>query len=251
MSSEAKFQFTPTEIFSRPDSQFYGIVVAVIAILISIVFFAIWKRSKSVKNCILLTGLCDSGKTLIYSHLLHNKFVATHTSIKENVGDYFIKNRCLRLIDIPGHERLRGRYIDTYKGLARGVVFVIDSVTLQKEIRDAAEFLYTLLLDPVLLKAKPQLLILCNKQDQTMAKGANVVKSLLEKELNVLKVTKTNQLTSIEGSSNTAYLGSAGKDFDFSQSTIPVEFAECCAFRKDENTEPELKSIPKWLESFV
>ncbi|XP_039277221.1 LOW QUALITY PROTEIN: signal recognition particle receptor subunit beta [Nilaparvata lugens] len=213
------------------------------------VFFAIWKRSRSVKNCILITGLCDSGKTLIYSHLLHSKYVGTHTSIKENIGDYVVKNRALRLIDIPGHERLRGRYIDAYKGLARGVIFVVDSVTLQKEIRDAAEFLYTLLLDPVLLKAKPQLLILCNKQDQTMAKAANVVKSLLEKELNVLKVTKTNQLTSIEGSSNTAYLGSAGKDFDFTQSTIPVDFAECCAFRKDENTEPELKVSQNGLKA--
>jgi GTPase SAR1 family protein len=33
-------------------------------------------------------GLSDSGKTLIYSRLLHNKFVHTHTSVKENTGEY-------------------------------------------------------------------------------------------------------------------------------------------------------------------
>jgi GTPase SAR1 family protein len=33
-------------------------------------------------------GLSDVGKTLIYTRLLHNKFVHTHTSVKENSGEY-------------------------------------------------------------------------------------------------------------------------------------------------------------------
>lgn len=42
-------------------------------------------------------------------------------------------------------------------------------------------FLYTILSDS--LTSSVPILILCNKQDETMAKGSNVVKSLLEKEM--------------------------------------------------------------------
>lgn len=45
----------------------------------------------------------------------------------------------LRVVDIPGHERVRSKFFDQYKNIARGVVFVIDSTTVQKEIRDVAE----------------------------------------------------------------------------------------------------------------
>lgn len=40
----------------------------------------------------LLLGLSDSGKTLIFAQLLHRKFVQTHTSVKENIGDFVSKN---------------------------------------------------------------------------------------------------------------------------------------------------------------
>lgn len=42
-------------------------------------------------------------------------------------------------MDIPGNERLRGKFIDQYKYLAKGLIFVIDSVTIQKDIRDVTE----------------------------------------------------------------------------------------------------------------
>lgn len=44
-----------------------------------------------------------------------------------------------------------------------------------------SSFLYTLLADPAL--SSTPFLILANKQDETMAKGAGVIKSLLEKEM--------------------------------------------------------------------
>jgi signal recognition particle receptor subunit beta len=45
----------------------------------------------------------------------------------------------LRIVDIPGHERLRGKFFDEYKQAAKGIVYIIDSVTVQKDIRDVAE----------------------------------------------------------------------------------------------------------------
>lgn len=56
------------------------------------VVFALYKRRKGSRRAVLITGLCDSGKTLIFSQLLHNKYVETFTSIKENIGDYILKN---------------------------------------------------------------------------------------------------------------------------------------------------------------
>lgn len=89
----------------------------------------------------------------------------------------------LRIIDIPGHERLREKFFDKYKSIARGIVFVIDSVTLQKDVRDVAEYLYNILADNIVSSTTPSILILCNKQDVSLAKGPNAVKSILEKEL--------------------------------------------------------------------
>lgn len=45
----------------------------------------------------------------------------------------------MQVVDIPGHERLRHRYLDEYKKTARGLIYVVDSLTLNKEIRDVAE----------------------------------------------------------------------------------------------------------------
>lgn len=46
----------------------------------------------------------------------------------------------LQLVDLPGQERLRNKFFDQYKNSAKAIVYVIDSVTIQKEIRDVAEY---------------------------------------------------------------------------------------------------------------
>jgi signal recognition particle receptor subunit beta len=43
------------------------------------------------------------------------------------------------MIDIPGHERVRGKFFDQYKSNARGIFFMVDASNLQKDIRDVAE----------------------------------------------------------------------------------------------------------------
>lgn len=53
---------------------------------------------------------------------------------------------CLRTVVIvvavmicTGHERLRPQFLETYAGSARAVIFVVDSSTITKEIKDVAE----------------------------------------------------------------------------------------------------------------
>lgn len=45
----------------------------------------------------------------------------------------------LKMIDIPGHERLRMKFWDQYKSSARALIFVVDGLTFQKDLRDVAE----------------------------------------------------------------------------------------------------------------
>jgi signal recognition particle receptor subunit beta len=105
-----------------------------------VIVYFIKKRSPK-RTDILLAGLCDSGKTLLYSLLLSGDDVETFTSLKENCGILKIgdNNKSHRVVDLPGHERLRLRLLENYKNSTKAVVYVVDSSSVQKEIRDVAE----------------------------------------------------------------------------------------------------------------
>lgn len=124
------------------------------------------------------------------------------------IHTFFAFQNLLRLVDIPGHERVFTKYLDIYKTTCKGVMFVIDSETVETDICDVAEYeihkefhlylrnylifihfrlLYRILTDITLQSNKSKIIILCNKQDKLMAKGSEVIKTLLEKELYVFK----------------------------------------------------------------
>ncbi|KAK0085671.1 hypothetical protein PV325_004617 [Microctonus aethiopoides] len=237
-------------IENNKETQWIAIIVAIFAVILTIVLFALWQRRKSTGRCVLITGLCDSGKTLLYARLLHSKFIETYTSAKENIGDIEVKDRSLKIVDIPGHERLRYKFFDKYKSNTRAVIYMIDSVNIQKDISDVAEYLYILLSDS-LMKSNIPVLILCNKQDQTMAKGCGVIKSLLEKEINLVRVTKASQLEATDSSSTSIFLGKRGKNFEFNDLNTPIEFAECSAFNKDSETSADIEQIENWLKKIA
>uniref|UniRef100_A0A1B6EHE8 Signal recognition particle receptor subunit beta n=1 Tax=Cuerna arida TaxID=1464854 RepID=A0A1B6EHE8_9HEMI len=255
MSAETDIHVTKDKVFDPTfglNSHMLGVIVAVIAVVITILLFVLWQRRQNARRGVLILGLCDAGKTLVFSRLLYNRHILTHTSIRENCGELIVNSGYLRVIDIPGHERVRFKFFDQYKSIARGIIFVVDATTIQKEIRDAAELLYTILTDAAIVSAATRVLVLCNKQDQTLAKGSQVVKSLLEKELNLLRSTKASQLSSTEGSTAQVTLGTPDKEFQFAQlAPISVEFAEGCAFNSTPETQAELKSVHKWVASIA
>lgn len=51
-----------------------------------------------------------------------------------------LPQKSLTLYDLPGHERIRYAAFEKVKKLARGVIFVVDSGTIQKDVRDVAEW---------------------------------------------------------------------------------------------------------------
>ncbi|EDW36473.1 GL10289 [Drosophila persimilis] len=200
------------------------ILVALLLGFIAVAIFVILRRRSAGRRDFLLTGLCESGKSAIFMQLLHGKLPETFTSIKENVGDYQAGGHSsVRLVDIPGHYRVRDKCFDLYKHKAKGIVFVVDSVTVQKDIRDVA--------DPC------SVLVLCNKQDQTTAKSAQVIKSLLEKELHTVRDTRSRKLQSVgdDDVNKPVTLGKPGRDFEFAHISQNIQFVE--SSRQGEGTE--------------
>ncbi|XP_063974627.1 signal recognition particle receptor subunit beta [Diachasmimorpha longicaudata] len=231
-------------------SQLFGIIVAIFAIVLTIVVFIVWRRKKTIGRNVLITGLCDAGKTLLFTSLIHEIHFPTYTSVKENIVDIPVNRMLLKIIDIPGNEKLRYRIFDQYKSSARGLAFVIDSVTFQKDIRDVAEFLYTLLCDSIVHKSFP-VLVLCTKQDQALAKSCTVIKNLLEKEMNLVRVTKSSQLEATDASSRNTFLGKRGKDFEFDDVSERIEFGECSSFHKTPGVPAENGQFWDWLKRIV
>ncbi|XP_053609935.1 signal recognition particle receptor subunit beta [Plodia interpunctella] len=227
----------------------YITLLSVIVLVFTLVFWWCFTRRRHARRSVLLTGLSDSGKTLLFVQLSYSQYRQTFTSMKENVEEYITSNNTLKLVDLPGQERLRNKFFDQYKNSAKAIIYVVDSVTIQKEIRDVAEYLYTILVDPVVQNNSPSVLILCNKQDQPLAKGSQVIKSLLEKELNLVRVTKSSQLQSVDPgqSNNSTYLGKLGKDFEFSHLSCRVDVAESSASTGDDDDPSNIKVVQDWI----
>ncbi|CAG9764077.1 unnamed protein product [Ceutorhynchus assimilis] len=231
---------------SNVEDSFSPILIAVLLIFTTIVLFILRRLLKSSKGFVLLTGLNDTGKTLIHSQLLHNQHVLTYTSSQDNVEECNIDGKKITVVDLPGFHSIRQQFFEKYKENSKGIVYVVDSTSLAKNIRDAANVLNNILSDPVVLKKRPNILILCNKQDQTLAKGASVIKTMLEKELNTLRNSELNQLKQLdskETSKNRS--GDSSKEFTFASLNCKVEFAESFAFNK--NNSVDLDALKKWI----
>ncbi|NXW80084.1 SRPRB protein, partial [Hirundo rustica] len=230
-----------------------SVLVALIAVAITFLIWRFVQGRRSSRKAVLLLGLCDAGKTLLFARLLSGRYRDTQTSITDSSAVYRVsqdKSTNVTLIDLPGHESLRLQFLERFKAAARAIVFVVDSVAFQREVKDVAEFLYQVLVDSTVLRNAPALLIACNKQDVTMAKSAKLIQQQLEKELNTLRVTRSAAPTSLDGSAtgSPAQLGKKGKDFDFSQLPMKVEFVECSARgSKGEEGEADLEGLEKWL----
>ncbi|XP_060527982.1 signal recognition particle receptor subunit beta isoform X1 [Cylas formicarius] len=228
------------------EPQFFDITIAVLLIILTIALFLVRRYYYSGKRYILLVGLNESGKTLIYSQLFFQKHVTTYTSSQDNLEKYCANGKEVTVVDVPGFHSIRQRFFEKYRDNSKGIVYVVDSVTLGKNIRDAAMVLYNILIDPAILKNRPELLILCNKQDQTTAKGCNIVKYMLEKEINTLRKTQLSQLKQLYGrEATTDKLGDSNKDFNFENIYCKVNFAESYAFNK--NGSVNLDDLKKWI----
>jgi len=84
-----------------------------------------------------------------------------------------------------------------------------------------------------------------------MAKGCAVIRTLLEKEMNLLRMTKTSQLEATDASTTNVFLGKQGKQFEFLHLDSQIDFAESYAFNKDPQTSADIEELDKWLHKIA
>ncbi|GJQ71275.1 SrpRbeta [Trypoxylus dichotomus] len=230
---------------------FTKVYIAIVVVLITLVLFLIYRNRSVSRRSVLLTGLCNSGKTVLYARLVHRQSIETFTSMKENTGEYVINGTSLKIIDIPGHERVRDKFFERYKIEAKAIVYVVDSALIQEEVRDIAEYLYNILSCPDITNNNINLLILCNKQDIPASKNCDDVKSILEKEIATLQITKTSQLESVDPKTKKSTVLVNGDKFNFNLLTsVKVDFVNCNAI-SIENGSPNLDGLEKWLSKIA
>ncbi|KIJ41285.1 hypothetical protein M422DRAFT_172657, partial [Sphaerobolus stellatus SS14] len=155
------------------------------------------KGKSSLKgSAILLTGPSDAGKTAIHSALVYGKPMASHTSLQSNVSVVTLPSsgkhhRTAKLIDIPGHPRIRDQFKDHLSD-AKAVIFVVDASAVARNGASIAEYLHHIFHAITTLppsQTVPPIVILAHKFDlvsssaQGSALAVSRVRNTLEREL--------------------------------------------------------------------
>ncbi|TFK30168.1 hypothetical protein FA15DRAFT_651682 [Coprinopsis marcescibilis] len=181
--------------FAIPAPVVNWVIAFVAALAIFLVVQLFWKQKRSKGDSLLLVGPSDSGKTALFSKLVYGKSTPTNTSLQTNVSYANpTVTKPLRIIDVPGHPRIRGQLTE-YLPQAKTVAFVVDSNTISRTGVAAAEHLHQIIhaitsLPPS--QTAPSIVILCNKADllKTSASSGSAeslavirVKTVLEREL--------------------------------------------------------------------
>lgn len=231
-----------------------GVISAIVIVLLTslvLVYFLLRRRVR--RSTVVVFGMCDSGKTLLLSRLCHSgAHRHTVTSIEPNQASYTTRDkRQLTMYDLPGHQRLRDICWQKIRHSVRALLFVVDSRDLSRHVTDTAACLAHVLTDPVMGRYRPPLLVLCNKQDASDAKGAQLIRSQLEREINTLRWTKASTLQDTGSSAEPVetglnQLGPADQPFSFKQMFLRVHFVEgSCG---TEQLPAELESVTEWLD---
>ncbi|KAI9031357.1 signal recognition particle receptor beta subunit-domain-containing protein [Hyaloraphidium curvatum] len=220
-----------------------------VALLVAIAALAavLTRRRRPARDAFLLAGPSGGGKTTLFVKLRYGKAVPCYPSIKENEGTFPPHSspdvRPLHVVDLPGHPQLRF-LTSQFLPIAAGVVFVVDSSSFSKSVRETAEALYDVLADP---RMPRNLLVACNKQDLWTSWGWERVKEELEKELDSLRATRTASVSTLSPEASSEYLGVEGQPFAFDQLDCAVEFAEIAAASADREEEG-LEKVVDWME---
>jgi len=154
------------------------------------------RKSKARGNALLLVGAPDAGKTVILSALVYGQALLTHTSLQTNSSIASLSpKKHIRVIDVPGHPRIRDQFKDHLND-AKIIAFVVDASTVSRNGAIVAEHLHHILHTITSLppsQSPPSLIILAHKCDllstgsqvntATDSVAINRVRTILEREL--------------------------------------------------------------------
>ncbi|GIL76514.1 hypothetical protein Vretimale_6020 [Volvox reticuliferus] len=179
---------------SKPDVQIALLVVLATAFLLLILKFVSGKKRG---NTVLLVGPCNGGKTTLFYCLKDGSTGAiTVASMQENEGWCQVRNDkdrvvgSVRVMDLPGHPRLRSK-LEHYLKNASAVVLVIDSADITPNKTEAAEDLFEVLTHPTVARRRLPVLLACNKSDlETQAHSVDFCRRTIEKQLDAMRKTR-------------------------------------------------------------
>ncbi|KAJ3177408.1 hypothetical protein HDU87_004427 [Geranomyces variabilis] len=225
----------------RPDyltpNAAIGIAFLAGALFLALAAWFLLKKKKGAKrDKVLLTGLSEAGKTVLFMQLRHGETVATHTSMESNESRFSLPTSystpttpgpSVHLVDLPGHEKLRFKYTE-HIATTGAIVFVLDSTTIARDLRAVAEYLYDILVNRYTQRNEVPLLVLCNKSELLMALPVEKIRVLLEGEIEKLRTSRAAEIQSLDDSGEQEeLLGVEGEKFAFEQLANPVSFAKC------------------------
>lgn len=240
-NNEIKQQEQQEEEFLFPNFSFY---LSFLTLLIGfIILFFIFKPSltskKKQKEFILILGSINSGKTFLTRKLAYQSEPETITSSKPSI--IISKNLKYKLIDFPGHPKLRSQ-LNNYLEQTKKIIFVFDSSNTQSQLRDSAELLYDLFTNPN-IDSCGRMLFVCNKSDVKGSRPHARVKMAIQEELEKIKKTRKS-LEDGDDNANSVPLGRLDQRFTFEQDApIEVFFTDCSAKNGD------LSEIIEFIES--
>jgi len=242
----------------NPHTFSLSVIISIVAVLVTLLLVYLRYRLIARANTVLIVGLTDAGTTLMFSRLVTGKAVLTYASMKENKTHILEidPGKRIRLIDYPGADRLRGQLMSKRLGkqkkLVRGVIYVVDSITFSKRVRDVAEFLYDVLFAT---EGKIPVLVACNKQDdEDNAKSSQAISSALEREIGLINASREAALEATDGDTKKRVLTATGKEFKWTDLPMEVEFHNCFAVDSPESVrkhpdqaELGVSMVKRWL----
>jgi len=223
-------------------------IIALVVFLLLVASFCAYFYAKPAKGSdIVFVGLQNGGKTTMVSKLLKSEMnFLTATSIGPNVASYKLEDsKTIQLIDIPGADRLRFNAIQKFKSNVCGIILVVNSEKIQKELRDVAELLFSLLTDEKIHRLNPRILIAANQQDCAIAKSGVKITELLENELTLVRKTQGAALRDTNDDERVSvFLGKKNSEsFKFTDLSMKVEVHECSG------KEGDLDAVRSWIQA--
>jgi signal recognition particle receptor subunit beta len=214
----------PAQLASREVQLALAVVAATLLLLVLLRLLAGGKRHSTV----VLVGPCNAGKTTLFYQLKDAApaQLGTVASMQENEGLCTVRNDkdrvlgTVRLLDLPGHPRLRSK-MESHLRSASAVVLVLDSADITPQRTEAAEDLFEVLTHPTVARRRVPVLIACNKADlETQAHSVDFCRRTLEKQLETMR--KTRLALGGEAGRALSALGKADKPLSLGALRSPV-----------------------------
>jgi len=234
-----------------------GQSTAVFSFLIGLFFMiaavVLFRKKRKTGNTILIIGTHNAGKTVLFQQLRDGKFVNSYTSMKENEDSFVLHSnatnagsskREVHVVDIPGSERLRPLMLD-FLPITTGIVYVIDSVEFESEVRVVSQFIYYVLTNKIVHRNKIPIIIACNKKDLVISHDQAFVVAHLEREIEKLRHTRKSIPDQNQDEVEEVFLGIEGDAFKIAHLENDLYFTECSA------KQGELQGIVDFINALV